>query len=194
MNGERSPVTSHRLPSLSEKFRDKQYRDSYVASHARRVLAEQMRNFRGHLSQADYAAKLDKQKTVVGRLENPAYGGWSVRTMLEIARKENVAVFVRFVDFPTFLKYTDDLSDGALLPRSYNQDAIDELAKADECAAGESALKALFEREPDQAHGQSAIQPASPRRDNQILPTPANDQIPVPLKCDAQISNSASSR
>ena len=41
-----------------------------------------MRNFRGQLPQADFAAKIGKQKTVVGRLEKPAYGGWSLRTML----------------------------------------------------------------------------------------------------------------
>lgn len=104
MNGERDLAASpRRLQSLAEKFHDKQYRDAYVGAHNRGVLAQQMHNFRGALSQADYAAKIGKQKTVIGRLENPAYGGWSLRTMLEIARKENVAVLVRFVDLPTFL-------------------------------------------------------------------------------------------
>src|SRR5271169_4970406 len=123
MNEGRDLAASHRLHSLTEKFRDKQYREGYVAAHTRGVLARQMRNFRGNLSQAEFAEKLGKQKTVVGRLENPAYGGWSLRTMLEIARKEAVAVLVRFVDFPTFLKYSGDISDRALHPKSY--DAID---------------------------------------------------------------------
>jgi hypothetical protein len=88
-----------------------------------------MRNFRGGLPQADFAAKIGKQKTVVSRLENPVYIGWSLRTMLEIARKENVAVFVRFVDFPTFLKYSNDMSDAAMRPSAYNKREIDELAR-----------------------------------------------------------------
>lgn len=116
MDIEQNHATSHRLWALAEKFHDKQYRDGYVASHTRRVLAEQMRNFRGDLTQADYAAKIGKQKTVIGRLENPAYSGWSLRTMHEVARKENVAVIARFVDFPTFLSFTDDLSSEALRP------------------------------------------------------------------------------
>jgi hypothetical protein len=87
-----------------------------------------MRNFRGELSQAEYATKIGKQKTVVGRLENPAYGGWSVRTMLDIARKENVAVIARFVDFPTFLSFTDDMSDFALHPLSYDEAQVDRFA------------------------------------------------------------------
>jgi hypothetical protein len=128
MSDERGPADSHRLRVLAEKFHDKQYRDGYVAAHARGVLARQMRNFRGELSQAEYAAKIGKQKTVVGRLENPAYGGWSVRTMLEIARKENVAVIARFVDFPTFLSFTDDVSDYALHPPSYDEAEVDRFA------------------------------------------------------------------
>lgn len=164
MDGEHGLAASHRLLSLAAKFRDKQYRDGYVASHTRRVLAEQMRNFRGELSQADFSEKIGKQKTVVARLENPAYGGWSLRTMLEIARKRDVAVFIRFVDFPTFLKYTDDLSDSALQPEQYNEEVIDGLAKEEETAAREGALKALFANPPTQGDEQTAER-AIPKQD-----------------------------
>src|SRR4051812_46331232 len=99
MDEERTLVNSHRLLSLAGKFSDENYRHGYVASFNRGMLARQMRNFRGELSQADYAAKISKQKTVVGRLENPFYAGWSLRTMLDVARKEDVAVIVLFVDF-----------------------------------------------------------------------------------------------
>jgi hypothetical protein len=132
MDEEPHLVDSHRINSLKKRFRDKQYRDGYVAAHTRRVLAEQMHNFRGELSQADFAGRLGKQKTVIARLENPAYGGWSLRTMLEVARKLNVAVFVRFVDFPTFLKYSSDLSDKALDPQPYDQDIIEKFAESEQ--------------------------------------------------------------
>jgi hypothetical protein len=125
MDGEPRLATSHRLPRLAARFRDKQYRDGYVTAHTRRVLAEQMRNFRGEFSQTEYAAKIGKQKTMVARLENPAYGGWSLRTMFEIAQKENVAVLVRFVDFLTFLGFTDDMSDESLHPRAYDEIEVD---------------------------------------------------------------------
>lgn len=128
MNGERGLAIFHKLQRLAEKFRDKIYRDGYVASHTRGVLAQQMRNFRGDLSQAEFAVTLDKQKTVIGRLESPSYSGWSLSTMLEVARKRNVAVFCRFVDFPTFLKLSDDLSDAALKPGPYDKDIVDHFA------------------------------------------------------------------
>jgi hypothetical protein len=166
MDDERDLVASRRFSSLAEKFHDKSYRDGYVAAHTRGVLARQMRNFRGELSQADYATEIGKQKTVVSRLENPAYSGWSLRTMLEIARKENVAVLIRFVDLPTFLKYTDDLSDSALRPQPYDEVAIDEFVYVEERNDRETALKALFSGEPKQNAGRSA---------REAMPTPLQD-------------------
>ena len=148
MDQERDLADSRRLASLAEKFHDKRYRDGYVAAHTRGVLARQMRNFRGELSQQEFAAQIGKQKTVIARLENSAYGGWSLRTMLEIARKRDVAAFVRFVDFPTFLKYSGDLSPDALLPTPYDQNVIDEPAHQDQQQSEEMALKALFSPPP----------------------------------------------
>src|SRR6266849_3240113 len=101
MDGERTPVDSQRLLALSEKFQDKRYRDSYVAGHTRQVLARHMRNFRGEQSQGEFGELIGKPQTVVSRLENPNYGAWQLRTMLEVARELNIAVFARFVDFPT---------------------------------------------------------------------------------------------
>jgi hypothetical protein len=124
MDGERGHADSRRLSDLTEKFNDKRYRDGYVAAHTRSVLARQMRNFRNDHSQADFGSEIGKRQTVVSRLESAAYGGWSLRTMLEIARKLNVAVFCRFVDFPTFLKLSDDLSGRALRPAPYEEAEI----------------------------------------------------------------------
>jgi hypothetical protein len=128
MNAEHDRADSHRSRRLAEKFHDKNYRDGYVAAHTRSVLARQMRNFRGQRSQAEYAALIAKRQTIISRLESSAYGSWTLRTMLQIARKENVAILMRFVDFPTFLSFTDDMSDEALLPQSYNEAEIDRFA------------------------------------------------------------------
>ena len=159
-----SPVASHRFNRLADQMRDKRYRDSYVASHARRTLAQQMRKLRGDDSQASFAEKVSKRQTIISRLENPSYSGWSLRTMLEVAQALDIAVFIRFVDFPTFLKYSGDLSDNALRPAPYGEEAIGEMAKGEERRARESALKALFSEPPKQAGGQSARDAARPRR------------------------------
>jgi hypothetical protein len=133
-----------------------------------------MRNFRGDRSQAEYAENVGKQKTVIGRLESPAYAGWSVRTMLEIARKEDVAVIVRFVDFPTFLRFTGDLSEQALRPASYNQDEIHDLADDVARLSQENALKGLFSSARlEQDGGRSAREALPPPTSN----LPANDEV-----------------
>lgn len=119
----------HRLTRLADKMHDKEYRDGYVAAHTRQVLAKQMREFRGNKSQTEFAGLIDKKQTVISRLENPGYSGWTLGTLFEIAAKLNVAVFVRFVDFPTFLKYTGDQSDAALHPESYDREKVDEFAR-----------------------------------------------------------------
>jgi hypothetical protein len=116
-----SPVASHRDKSLIEKFKDKFYRDSYVASHTRRFLARQMRKFRGEKSQAEFGELINKRQTVVSRLEDPKYGKWTLQTLFEVASKLDVAVIVRFVDFSTFMKLTSDMSDEASRPVPYDQ-------------------------------------------------------------------------
>jgi hypothetical protein len=156
MNGEPSPADSRRFARLAEQMRDKRYRDSYVASHTRQMLARQMRKFRGDASQAAFAETLGKRQTVISRLENPGYTGWTLRTLFDIANALNVAVFVRFVDFATFLKYSDDLSERAMRPSPYDQHTMDELAKEDERLAKNSALKALFSVPPTQEISRSA--------------------------------------
>jgi hypothetical protein len=129
MAAERHPADSHRIPSLVEKFRNRRYRHSYVASHTRRFLARQMRKFRGEKSQSEFGHLIDKQQTVVSRLEDSAYGKWTLQTLFDVAEKLDLAVIVRFVDHATFLRFTENMTDQATVPSAYNQDALDELLK-----------------------------------------------------------------
>jgi transcriptional regulator with XRE-family HTH domain len=131
MKEERPQSASSRFFKLAQQFRDKEFRDTYVAAHTRRFLARQMRKFRGDLSQTEFAEQLGKQQTIVSRLENPNYSGWTLSTLLEIANKLNVGVIVRFVDFPSFLKFTDDFSESAVHPASYEQEVVDDFARVE---------------------------------------------------------------
>ena len=141
MDEERQSAGFPRWARLIEKFRDKEYRDSYVASHTRRFLARQMRKFRGEQSQSDFGETIGKPQTIVSRLEDQGYGPKTLQTMFETAAKLNVAVIARFVDFPTFLKLTDDMSDEAFLPQSYSEQ---ELRRMVEPAAPQSQAAAAF--------------------------------------------------
>jgi hypothetical protein len=128
MSTERSRARFPRILRLAEKLRSFKYRHSYVGAHIRQFLARQMREMRGDISQAEFGAKIGKPQNVISRLEDPAYGKWTLSTLLEIAEKLDKALVVRFVDFPTFLKATDDQSDFAAAPPSYDQATVDEFA------------------------------------------------------------------
>jgi hypothetical protein len=134
-------VDSHRTRRLADKMRGrKEYRDSYVSSHTRQFLARQMREFRGDQSQTEFGAVIEKQQTVISRLEDPNYGKWTAQTLFEIASKLDVAVFIRFVDFPTFLKLTKDVSQSAIRPAEFDQSALDDAARGEEVASNGGAL------------------------------------------------------
>jgi hypothetical protein len=122
-----SRAVSRRLKSLAGKMQDKNYRDGYVAAHTRQVLAKQMREFRGDMPQTEFADLIGKRQTQVSRLENSNYVGWTLTTMFEVAKKRDVAVLVRFVDFPTFLRFTEDMSEQALRPHAYDKADVDAL-------------------------------------------------------------------
>ncbi len=125
MDEEQFPAVSHRAVRLAEKLHDEKYRHGYVEAHSRRFLARQMRKFRGKQTQSEFGTLIDKRQTVVSRLEDANYRGWTLGTMFEIARCLGVAAFVRFVDFQTFLKYSGDMSEEAIHPRPYDKELVD---------------------------------------------------------------------
>jgi hypothetical protein len=143
MAKEPNHVNSHRVARLAEKMHDKEYRDGYVVAHNRQVLAKQMREFRGDKPQTEFADLIGKKQTVVSRLENPSYSGWTLGTLFEIASKLNVAVFVRFVDFQTFLKYSGAQSESALCPAPYDPLQLDDFAQAESLRELERIRKIL---------------------------------------------------
>ena len=125
MNEDRDSAEPTRFAHLAEKMRDKVYRDRYVESHTRRFLARQMREFRGDKLKNEFATIIDKKPTIVSRLEDPSYSGWTLRTLFEIARKLDVAVIVRFVGFRDFVLFTDKMDKDAIRPPSFDAAALD---------------------------------------------------------------------
>ena len=47
-------------------------------------------------------------------------GNGAFQTLFDVASKLEVAVLVRFVDFPTFLKQTSDRSPDTIFPKPYD--------------------------------------------------------------------------
>lgn len=121
-------VASHRFARLAPKLANKSYRDNYVSMQLRVWLADQVRNLRGDMTQAEFGKVIGKPQTVVSRLEDPDYGRLTIETLLDVAQKLDIALVVRFVDHATFLMATNDFSDNALRPNPYNQATINALA------------------------------------------------------------------
>lgn len=113
------------MTRLTKKFRSKRFRDSYVDANVRMFLAQQIRALRGDMSQEQFAELLGTTQSVVSRFEDPSYGKFNLQTLLEIAAKLNRAVFARIVDFPTFLRLTEDLSEQAICPEGYDADLVE---------------------------------------------------------------------
>ncbi len=106
---------------LLPKLADKAYRSSYVARQTRQFLARQMRGLRGDKSQKEFGVLLGRPQSVVSRLEDPNYGKWTLQTLFDVARSLDRAVIVRIVDYPTFLRFTSNMTDTAVCPESYKQ-------------------------------------------------------------------------
>jgi hypothetical protein len=121
-------ANSSRITSLAKKLRKKDYRDGYVASHAKTFLAHQITALRGDKSQAEFGEVLNKPQPVVSRLQNPHYGKYTLQTLLDVASKLDIALIVRFVDYPTFLKLTNDYSDQAFCPVAFSEEQVDRMA------------------------------------------------------------------
>jgi hypothetical protein len=113
-----------RLAERADLSVDPAFRAAYMAHHLRAFLADQIRALRGDLSQREFGLLIDKPQSVVSRLEGENYGKHTLQTLLDIATKLDIGLLVRFVDFATFLRTTNDLSEEALHPSPYDAAAI----------------------------------------------------------------------
>jgi len=74
------------------------------------------------MSQADLARKIGSRQSAVARLEDPTYGRQSLAVLHKVAKVFDVATWVEFVPFSTYLRRTSDLSPRALTPKSYREE------------------------------------------------------------------------
>ncbi len=117
-------VISSPPADLVEAMDDREFRSSYMAHHLRAFLADQIRNLRGSRSQKAFGALIGKPQSVISRLEDEDYGKVALQSLIDIAGKLDVALLVRYVDFPTFLAVTRDFSQYAVAPPGYGLEAM----------------------------------------------------------------------
>lgn len=90
---------------LRERFRDPEHRHDYVESFLNSSLATQIKVLRQgrNLSQRDLAALIGTKQSAVSKLEDPAYEGWTLKTLQKLARAFDVSLDVQFVAFGQML-------------------------------------------------------------------------------------------
>ncbi|MEI7668532.1 MAG: helix-turn-helix transcriptional regulator [Pseudomonadota bacterium] len=126
MTQEQLNIISHRVERLAPQLEKQKFRESYLESNIVSFLSNQIRAMRGGKSQKEFGEFLGKPQNIVSRLENPD-SPKSIQSLLDIAHAHKVALLVKFVDYPTYLRETSDISDLSLVPATYNQAKVNEM-------------------------------------------------------------------
>lgn len=114
-------TTLKKMKHLAQRFTNTEFRQSYMESETKQFISTQIRYMRGDVSQKLFAEKLGTTQSVISRLENSDYGKISLTTLLNLAKKLDIALIVRFVDYCNFLNVTNDLSESALKPKPFEK-------------------------------------------------------------------------
>lgn len=109
---------------MNRDFDDKEFRESFVDEFVRTGIAFQIRALRQRedWSQSDLGRKTGKPQNVISRLEDPDYGSFTIRSLLEIAAAFDVALMVRFVSFSDLWKVSQKLTQGDLAVTKYDEE------------------------------------------------------------------------
>jgi len=102
-------------------FVNKKFRHAFLAENIKAGLAFQIRAIRERqkLSQPELAKKATKTQSVISRLEDPNYGSYTIRTLLDLAGALDVALLVKFVSYSRLAQEIKDVSPEALAVPSY---------------------------------------------------------------------------
>jgi len=126
----RSPIaserTSDRRISLWEKFKDKVYRDGFVAGHLANNIAAQIfstRELRG-LTQTELAEKAGMAQARISVMEDSGYENLSVKTLKRLASALDVALVVRFVPFSELADYATNVTPDKVAVREFKNDTL----------------------------------------------------------------------
>ncbi len=112
--------------AIWKKLRNKEYRDSFVASQISNTIAAQifsLREARGW-KQAEVAARAGMKQSRISDLEDPNYENYQTRTLVKLASAFDVGLVVRFVPFSELAKWSTNLSPKDFLPTEFLKDRI----------------------------------------------------------------------
>jgi transcriptional regulator with XRE-family HTH domain len=109
---------------ISKLLTNKAFRNGYVYEHVKNGIPFQIRALREERqwTQEKLGDASEKPRNVISRLEDPNYGNFTLKTLLEIASAFEVALLVKFVPFSRLLEEYEDTSVEALGVKSITQE------------------------------------------------------------------------
>ena len=126
MGNEAQSPLSLRARLLSD-LKDQKYRRGFVEGHATDTIAFQLRTLRKARSwdQREVAERLGNPKLqpMVSRYENPDYGRYSIKTLIELAAAFDVALIVRFAPFSELVEWDFASRVAQLAPPAFDSDS-----------------------------------------------------------------------
>jgi transcriptional regulator with XRE-family HTH domain len=115
-----------KVKAIWKKLRNKDFRDSFVASQISNTIAAQifsLREARGW-KQAEVAVRAGMKQSRISDLEDPNYENYQTRTLVKLASAFDVGLVVKFVPFSELAKWSANLSPRDFLPTEFLKDGI----------------------------------------------------------------------
>lgn len=123
-NGTRFPLNLR--AKLISDLGEPNYRRGFVEGHATDTIAFQLRALRKarDWDQREVGERLGNPKLqpMISRYENPNYGRYSVKTLLELAAAFDVALIVRFAPYSELIEWDFASSPSQLAPPAFIDD------------------------------------------------------------------------
>ena len=117
-------LVSKSMESTFHRLTNKRSRDAYVEAELVNGIASQIRILRQQRgwSQKDLAEKINTSQGVISRLEDPSYGRFSLKSLLQLAAIFDVALIARFLPFSQAIPAIWDTRAESLEAESFEDD------------------------------------------------------------------------
>ena len=123
-------ASTTKLQKIWQKFSNKNFRESFVASHLSSNIANQIATMREDCgwTQEQLAAASGMKQSRISALEDPSLKSVTLRTLKRIAGAFDVAVVVRFVRYSDVARWAADPSPDQISVPPFNRDRLRESA------------------------------------------------------------------
>jgi transcriptional regulator with XRE-family HTH domain len=118
--------------SFLERLKDPTYRHAIVAAHISNGIAFQIRAMRkaegwDQKQLAEKALGKPELQSMISRYENPDYGKYSLRTLLDFAKAFDVALEVRFIPFSQVIRRDEEFPTAPLEVPSFTEEQAEQV-------------------------------------------------------------------